>query len=64
MNPQDSAPFFSRSQATNTDNPLSLQGRFGRLSSIGWYAFVHLITFFATIALRAYPVLISFFFSN
>ena len=51
MNPQDSAPFFSRSQATNTDNPLSLQGRFGRLSSIGWYAFVHLITFFASIAL-------------
>ena len=51
MNPQDSAPFFSRPQATRKDNPLSPQGRFGRLSSIGWYAFVHLITFFATIAL-------------
>ena len=51
MNPQDSAPFFSRPQATRKDNPLSPQGRFGRLSSIGWYAFVHLATFLATIAL-------------
>ncbi|OTG69477.1 hypothetical protein B9T25_02605 [Acinetobacter sp. ANC 4470] len=51
MNSQESAPFFSRPQLTNTDNPLSPQGRFGRLSSIGWYAFIHLITFFATIAL-------------
>ena len=51
MNPQDSSPFFSRPQPTSSDNPLSPEGRFGRLSSIGWYGFVHLITFFATIAL-------------
>ncbi|WP_425918921.1 DUF805 domain-containing protein [Acinetobacter sp. TSRC1-2] len=51
MNPQDSSPFFSRPQLATNDNPLSPQGRFGRLSSIGWYGFVHLITFFATIAL-------------
>ena len=51
MNPQDSSPFFSRPPLASNDNPLSPQGRFGRLSSIGWYGFVHLITFFATIAL-------------
>lgn len=51
MNPQDSSPFFSRPQPTSSDNPLSPEGRFGRLSSIGWYGFIHLITFFATIAL-------------
>lgn len=51
MNPQDSSPFFSPPQPTSSDNPLSPEGRFGRLSSIGWYGFVHLITFFATIAL-------------
>ena len=51
MNPQDSSPFFSRPPLPTNDNPLSPQGRFGRLSSIGWYGFVHLITFFATLAL-------------
>ena len=51
MNPQDSSPFFSSSQMQGADNPLSAAGRFGRLSSIGWYAFVHLVTFLATIAL-------------
>ncbi|WP_407305038.1 DUF805 domain-containing protein [Acinetobacter sp.] len=51
MNPQDSSPFFSRTQLKRSDSPLSPEGRFGRLSSIGWYGFVHLITFFATLAL-------------
>ncbi len=51
MNRQNAAPFFSKHQPASTDHPLSAQGRFGRLSSIGWYAFVHLITFFASIAL-------------
>ncbi|WP_291354154.1 DUF805 domain-containing protein [Acinetobacter sp. UBA3106] len=50
MKPQDSSPFFSRTQASKADNPLSPDGRFGRLSSIGWYGFVHLIAFFASIA--------------
>ena len=50
MNPQDASPFFSRPQPTSSDNPLSPKGRFGRLSSIGWYVFIHLVTFFATIA--------------
>ena len=50
MNPQDSSPFFSRSQPAKADNPLSPEGRFGRLSSIGWYGFVNLIAFFATLA--------------
>ncbi len=51
MKPQDASPFFSRSQPARADNPLSPEGRFGRLSSIGWYGFVHLIAFFATFAL-------------
>ncbi|WP_180041903.1 MULTISPECIES: DUF805 domain-containing protein [unclassified Acinetobacter] len=50
MKPQDASPFFSRSQQAKADNPLSPEGRFGRLSSIGWYGFVHLIAFFATLA--------------
>ena len=50
MKPQDASPFFSRSQPAKADNPLSPEGRFGSLSSIGWYGFVHLIAFFATLA--------------
>lgn len=45
MNPQDSSPFFSSSQMQSADNPLSAAGRFGRLSAIGWYGFIHLVTF-------------------
>lgn len=51
MNPQQSSEFFSRQQTPIRDNPLSLKGRFGRLSYIAWYGFLNLITFFACIAL-------------
>lgn len=51
MNSKDTSTFFSRSAAPSNDNPLSLEGRFGRLSFIGWYAFLHIIFFFASIAL-------------
>ena len=51
MNSKDTSPFFSRSPTPSNDNPLSLEGRFGRLSFIGWYAFLHIIFFFASIAL-------------
>ncbi|WP_171265983.1 DUF805 domain-containing protein [Acinetobacter sp. LoGeW2-3] len=51
MNSKDTSPFFSRSPIPSNDNPLSLEGRFGRLSFIGWYAFLHMIFFFASIAL-------------
>lgn len=50
MNPQDSSPFFSSSQMQGADNPLSAAGRFGRLSAIGWYGFIHFVTFFALFA--------------
>lgn len=43
MNSKDTSPFFSRSPVPSNDNPLSLEGRFGRLSFIGWYAFLHII---------------------
>ena len=51
MNSKDTSPFFSRPPASAYDNPLSLEGRFGRLSFIGWYAFLNIIFFFASIAL-------------
>ncbi|MFC6053358.1 hypothetical protein A6M14_12025 [Acinetobacter sp. Ac_877] len=53
MNPNQSSNFFSRqqTQAQPPDNPLSLSGRFGRLSYIAWYGFLNLIAFFAVIAL-------------
>ncbi len=51
MNPNQSSNFFSRQQTQIQDNPLSLNGRFGRLSYIAWYGFLNLITFFAVITL-------------
>ncbi|MGE8595171.1 MAG: DUF805 domain-containing protein [Acinetobacter faecalis] len=51
MNPNQSSNFFSRQQTKIQDNPLSLNGRFGRLSYIAWYGFLNLITFFAVITL-------------
>ncbi|MDY6481416.1 DUF805 domain-containing protein [Acinetobacter faecalis] len=51
MNPNQSSNFFSRQLTQIQDNPLSLNGRFGRLSYIAWYGFLNLITFFAVIAL-------------
>ena len=51
MNPNESSNFFSRPQTQTQDNPLSLNGRFGRLSYIAWYGFLNLITVFAVIAL-------------
>ncbi|MDY6461666.1 DUF805 domain-containing protein [Acinetobacter faecalis] len=51
MNPNQSSNFFSRQQMQIQDNPLSLNGRFGRLSYIAWYGFLNLITFFAVITL-------------
>ncbi|MDY6523930.1 DUF805 domain-containing protein [Acinetobacter faecalis] len=51
MNPNELSNFFSRPQMQTQDNPLSLNGRFGRLSYIAWYGFLNLITFFAVIAL-------------
>lgn len=50
MNSKDPSPFFSRNSAPETDHPLSIRGRFGRLSFIGWYAFLNVLSFFASIA--------------
>lgn len=51
MMPHDSSPFFSPPPLPSNDHPLSASGRFGRLSAIAWYCFIHLITLFASIAL-------------
>lgn len=50
MNTNDSS-FFSRQTTNKSDNPLKPDGRFGRLSMIGWYGFLNIISFFALIAL-------------
>ena len=51
MNSKDTSPFFSRQPANVADNPLTPEGRFGRLSMIGWYGFLNLIAFFSLIGL-------------
>ena len=51
MMPHDSSPFFSPPPLPSHDQPLSVSGRFGRLSAIAWYGFIHLMTLFASIAL-------------
>nr|WP_174507198.1 DUF805 domain-containing protein [Acinetobacter sp. Marseille-Q1620] len=51
MQPQDNAPFFSKNQQSVTDNPLSPNGRFNRLSFIGWYGFLYIIVLAVTFAL-------------
>ena len=51
MMPHDSSPFFSPPPLRSNDHPLSASGRFGRLSAIAWYGFIHLMTLFASIAL-------------
>lgn len=51
MMPHDSSPFFSPTPLPSNDHPLSASGRFGRLSAIAWYGFIHLMTLFASIAL-------------
>ena len=51
MMPHDSSPFFSPPPLPRHDQPLSVSGRFSRLSAIAWYGFIHLMTLFASIAL-------------
>ena len=51
MMPHDSSPFSSPPPLPRHDQPLSVSGRFGRLSAIAWYGFIHLMTLFASIAL-------------
>lgn len=45
MNPNEPPSFFSRPPLPTSDNPLSIQGRFGRLSYIAWMTFLHIIGF-------------------
>jgi uncharacterized membrane protein YhaH (DUF805 family) len=54
MSTPQTSPFFSRNAAPQNDNPLSTQGRFGRLSLIAWSGFLNLITVFATLALSMF----------
>lgn len=51
MTTHDSSSFFSRKSAPAVDNPLTPAGRFGRLSMIGWYGFLNIITFLALLIL-------------
>lgn len=51
MQNPESVPFFSKNQPQLTDNPLSPNGRFNRLSFIGWYGFLYIIVLAASFAL-------------
>ncbi|WP_180191268.1 DUF805 domain-containing protein [Acinetobacter sp. YH01006] len=45
------SPYFTPPALAATDHPLSIKGRFGRLSFIAWSAFLHFIFLFSSIAL-------------
>jgi uncharacterized membrane protein YhaH (DUF805 family) len=45
------SPYFSPPALPATDHPLSMKGRFGRLSFIAWSAFLYFIFLFGSIAL-------------
>ena len=60
MSTPQTSPFFSRNTAPQNDNPLSVQGRFGRLSLIAWSGFLNLITVFATLALSLFLGIFNF----
>ncbi|WP_180074942.1 DUF805 domain-containing protein [Acinetobacter sp. YH12254] len=45
------SPYFTPPALVATDHPLSIKGRFGRLSFIAWSAFLHFIFLFSSIAL-------------
>jgi uncharacterized membrane protein YhaH (DUF805 family) len=49
MQTQQSSPFFSRQAAPQTDHPLSIQGRFNRLSYIAWFGLLQLVFTFAVL---------------
>ncbi|OTG84504.1 hypothetical protein B9T33_01605 [Acinetobacter sp. ANC 5054] len=51
MNTNNSSSFFSRNPTPVVDNPLTPDGRFGRLSMIGWYGFLNIIACLALIGL-------------
>lgn len=45
------APFSAPTPSVSSDFPLSIHGRFNRLSMIGWFFFLHIIMFFMSLAL-------------
>lgn len=49
MQTQESSSFFSKQAAPQADHPLSIHGRFNRLSYIAWFGFSQLIFTFAVL---------------
>lgn len=45
------APFSAPAPSARTDFPLSIHGRFNRLSMMGWFFFLHIIVFLLSLAL-------------
>ncbi len=56
MPTQQSSTFFSKNLTPQTDNPLSLSGRFNRLSYIAWFGLLHILV-------TVMAVVLSIFFS-
>ncbi|WP_353169121.1 DUF805 domain-containing protein [Acinetobacter sp.] len=51
MQTQESSPFFSKQVISPTDHPLSMHGRFNRLSYIAWFGILQLFFSFALLSL-------------
>ncbi|MPW45511.1 DUF805 domain-containing protein [Acinetobacter guerrae] len=52
--PSSNSPFFARNSIEIKDNPLSPNGRFNRLSYLGWYGFLNIVTVIAYLALGVF----------
>ncbi|MEC8058436.1 MAG: DUF805 domain-containing protein [Pseudomonadota bacterium] len=52
--PSSNSPFFARNSIEIKDNPLSPNGRFNRLSYLGWYGFLNIVTVVAYLALGVF----------
>ncbi|MBK0063495.1 MULTISPECIES: DUF805 domain-containing protein [unclassified Acinetobacter] len=52
--PTPNSPFFSRNSIEVKDNPLSPNGRFNRLSYLGWYGFLNIVTVIVYLALGVF----------
>lgn len=57
---QSPPPFFSKTPLPVPDRPLSAQGRFNRLSYLGWYGFLNIILVILYLCLAGFTGVLSF----
>ena len=54
MQAQESSTFFSKKPMSKTDHPLSVHGRFNRLSYIAWFGLLHILVTIAVVAFSVF----------